>query len=1644
MATNPVVSPVTHDVMFAPVDVEPSTAPTAARVSMLTPKYPARYDLRTDGLVTSVKNQGGAPSCWVFATYGSLESAVLVAGGPTLDLSENHMKNCHGFDGGAMRGGNYFMSYAYLSRWDGPVSEEDDPYNDYDDRPSRGGPPQLYVRTMLMLDTDEEIKGCLVTRGAVGTSMYSSQTYHDEETHTYYYDGTARSNHAVTIIGWDDSLVVPGAPAPGAWLIKNSHGPESGDGGYFWLSYADAAGANDGFCFCDAVGPNTYQKAYYHDYFGNMGSLAHEYAFNAFTATSDQELAAVQFWTKADGAGYDVRIYDEFSFGRLSGLLGSVAGTQPLAGAHTVDLPSPTPLAQGNDFYIYVHLTDGGEYPLAADWAIKGHNSPRKTGPGLSYFSLDGISWTDLTTVEPTASFCIRGLVATDTPPLITVEGEGVPIDDGEMASSAESGTFFGSVTQSSPPIERTFAVRNDGSGTLVLDGVTVPAGFLLADVPAATLAPGASDTFAVSLDTAEVGTMSGHIAVLNDDRDRQPFNFAVSGIVTGPKIVTRGNGGLIANGAQTSSQTDGTDFGAVAWGGSPTRRTFQVSNEGNAALTLGPVVVPTGFTLAKDLAATLAAGASDTFAIQLDTAAVGTKTGDVSFLNDDAQANPFHFVITGVVTDEAEVTVLGNGVWIASGSATPNPDDHTHFGSAVLGGAPISRTFTVRNDGALPLALGPVLVPEGFTLAEGLSSNLSSGQADTFTISLETTTAGIKTGDVSFATSDSDESPFYFRITGRVTADEEPVVFADPALEAAVQDALGAWRPTPTDMLALTDLQAWGVGIQNLQGLECATNLTSLGLWGNPITDLSPLAGLTKLTELHLGRNLCSDITPLAGLTDLTTLWLDASGISDISALAGLTNLTFLDLWANEVKDIRPLAGLTKLTFLSLWSNQVKDITPLAGLTNLAHLELGYCQEIDDISTLAGLTDLALLNLCSNQVEDITSLAGLTRLAHLKLGGNHISDIAALANLTTLTHLELGSNQIGDLSALAGLTNLAHLELGGNPISDVSALAGLTRLTYLEFGNNQISDISAFAGMTSLKELTIHTNQVDSPGVVVLSGLTGLTKLDLTANAIEDIAPLAELTDLTELAIGGNPIGDFSALSGLTNLTYLMINGTRCNDLSVLSGLANLNVLKAERNSISDISILPGLTNLTRIFLKANCIRDISPLLGFTTLTDLDLRANPLNADAYETYIPLILTNNRTIRFDYDPLKLDAVSFGDPALKVAIEEALDVRNPGPTDMLMLTQLTAYRKGIQNLEGLQYAVNLTELLLRDNQISDISALADLTKLRKLDLGNNRVSEITALASMTDLTDLRLYRNRITDITALTGLTRLTYLDALGNQISNISALAGLAQLTELHLRDNQISDITPLAGLTHLTKLDVADNQIGNVSVLVGLTKLTYLDALGNQISNISALAGLTQLTELYLTRNKISDIAALAGLTELTKLNLENNQISSISVLSGLTRLRELSVAQNRIGSRSLSALSGLTSLTTLNLKENLIDDISSLAGLTNLTQLTMGGNSIRDVSVLSGLTQLNRLEAPNNAIQDITVLAGLTNLPRVLLKGNDISDLSPLAYVTHLIELDLRANPLNAEAYAEYIPLIRAHNDGINFKYDPAPSGP
>ena len=226
-----------------------------------------------------------------------------------------------------------------------------------------------------------------------------------------------------------------------------------------------------------------------------------------------------------------------------------------------------------------------------------------------------------------------------------------------------------------------------------------------------------------------------------------------------------------------------------------------------------------------------------------------------------------------------------------------------------------VTVTFTITTGGGTPSVTSTMTAENGaaqstLTLGPNLGTNTVSVSA-----------VGIE-GTVSF----------------NATA-EAAIDIPDTNLRAAVEAALDKAKGdpiTPSEMAALTHLEASETGIRNLTGLEGATNLIDLGLWKNSVKDLSPLAGLTNLTGLYLGVNSAPDLSPLAELTNLESLFLDSNGISNLSPLAGLTKLTRLAVNNNSVSDLSPLVGLTNLKWLRLASNNISDLSPLVANTGL------------------------------------------------------------------------------------------------------------------------------------------------------------------------------------------------------------------------------------------------------------------------------------------------------------------------------------------------------------------------------------------------------------------------------------------------------------------------------------------------------------------------------------------------------------------------------------------------------------------------------------------------------------------------------------------------------------------------------------
>lgn len=357
----------------------------------------------------------------------------------------------------------------------------------------------------------------------------------------------------------------------------------------------------------------------------------------------------------------------------------------------------------------------------------------------------------------------------------------------------------------------------------------------------------------------------------------------------------------------------------------------------------------------------------------------------------------------------------------------------------------------------------------------------------------------------------------------------------------------------------------------------------------------------------------------------------------------------------------------------------------------------------------------------------------------------------------------------------------------------------------------------------------------------------------------------------------------------------------------------------------------------------------------------------------------------------------------------------------GVENFIYLTNLNLENNNIESITPLANLPSLVMLALSGNLITDISSISGLTSLNELWLPFNNISDITPLAALTTLNILYLRSNFIVDITSLTALKNLTELSLSFNDISAIPSFAENTSLELLYLTGNEITDITPLSAFPKLKTLYVNGNLISTISTLSDLKSLETLSLGSNSITNFSLLADLTLLKELFISYSSITDISFISGLTKLESLDLYGNSITDLSVLSGLSLLKELDIQYNDYV--SLSSLSGLTSLTELKLggySSN--NNLSAIAGLINLEYFELSNTSgeASDISFLAGMKKLKWLELNFNEISDISVLSSFSQLEEFYMYGGhsngdywsepSVTDLSPLSDLTNLKTLDIR----------------------------------
>ena len=430
-------------------------------------KLPEKY---VNENLPDTRSQGLYGTCWAHASIAVAEANLMkqkVLGEGQVDTSELHLAYFafHTTDdplGGisedtrstGMKGENYLeaggnaqQATRTLFAWMGTAAEETAPYTDcptaYTEGLDHGIAFQdiAHIKNAYVVDTiteREEVKRLVYEYGAATTSYFAAQRggmypiggknyyftdFYSYDYNAYYCPVEVGTNHAVTIVGWDDNFPKENFPTQpqgdGAWLIRNSWTTTNSTNynGYFWMSYYDKSLKNESYAY-EMERADNYDNNYQYDgTFFSVPSGA-DISANVFEVKANElgeSLEAIAFETDNTNVDYTVEIYtkvDEGGDPSTGKLVEICKGRTKYAGYHTIVLDYPIALNYNERFAVVVKLNKEG-YNVSVKQELSYNDSnfssiaQIKNGESFYY---SGSHWYDVANIEyySAGNFCIK------------------------------------------------------------------------------------------------------------------------------------------------------------------------------------------------------------------------------------------------------------------------------------------------------------------------------------------------------------------------------------------------------------------------------------------------------------------------------------------------------------------------------------------------------------------------------------------------------------------------------------------------------------------------------------------------------------------------------------------------------------------------------------------------------------------------------------------------------------------------------------------------------------------------------------------------------------------------------------------------------------------------------------------------------------------------------------------------------------------------------------------------------------------------------------------------------------------------------------------------------------------------------------
>ncbi len=345
--------------------------------------------------------------------------------------------------------------------------------------------------------------------------------------------------------------------------------------------------------------------------------------------------------------------------------------------------------------------------------------------------------------------------------PNISIQGNAVTIANNDDSPSFSDYTNFGSAEVTTGTATRAFTIQNSGDGTLTFPASAISitganaSDFQISTSPSGDIASGATGSFVVTFTPTAEGTRTATIAIASNDATQNPYTFSVQGTGVIPRdIVVSGVTAPAAANGIYSFQGISNEF--AYWKNTVTG--YYVYNKsflGNRSWNID----------------------------------ADTDDTHVAFFSNDHAEDPSPVSVafwpidrgsgnsgTPVITyREPRIYLVANSVEIQNNDITPTTNDNTDFGALDLNATSLHKSFTIKNNGTLPLALtgtAPYVQITGvnagdFSVTVNPAVSIAADGATNFEISFLPGGGGLRTATVSIGSNAGNATLYSFNIQG-------------------------------------------------------------------------------------------------------------------------------------------------------------------------------------------------------------------------------------------------------------------------------------------------------------------------------------------------------------------------------------------------------------------------------------------------------------------------------------------------------------------------------------------------------------------------------------------------------------------------------------------------------------------------------------------------------------------------------------------------------------------------------------------------------------------------------------------------------------------------------------------------------------